>query len=329
MASYSDLVVERLLKEMRSLFNDLIEDVDKYKQLFSLSEQFPHDYHGRFLVELIQNANDAGQEHGLCGVKIVFDEQDARGARLYVANGGSPFSDSNFAAICKLGQSDKDPEQAVGNKGIGFRSVLQVCTEPRIYSDHPDPTARVPGRFGGYCFRFTPKVRDLIAAVGEELATGYRAGAPSRVLEEHLGRSGPVYEEESRIARLLGRVAQTPGLIAREAAFISPYSLPLPLTPADVPPVAAALQREGYVTVVELPLKDPDSVHATHAALEALGLEHLLFTSHLNRLEVAHRPASADGPDRSITYSRTPPRSGRSTVPAARLGRSANRGGGR
>lgn len=37
-----------------------VEDVDKYKQLFSLSEQFPNDYHGPFLVELIQKTNDAG-----------------------------------------------------------------------------------------------------------------------------------------------------------------------------------------------------------------------------------------------------------------------------
>ncbi|MGQ0658558.1 MAG: hypothetical protein ACT4NU_10780 [Chromatiales bacterium] len=35
-----------------------------------------------------------------------------------------PFSRSNILSLSQLGNSDKDPQESIGNKGIGFRSVL-------------------------------------------------------------------------------------------------------------------------------------------------------------------------------------------------------------
>ena len=74
-------------------------------------------------MELIQNANDASKGGE---VRIVFDEALGQvPPKLYVANQGMPFTLKNFGAICSLGLSDKDLNEAIGNKGLGFRSVLQ------------------------------------------------------------------------------------------------------------------------------------------------------------------------------------------------------------
>jgi hypothetical protein len=89
-------------------------------------------------------------------------KEDAKFGTLYIANDGHPFSESNFNSLSQLGQSDKNPQVSIGNKGIGFRSVLEIATEPEIYSrsDKDSPF------FDGFCFGFFPsKVRSLIEPV--------------------------------------------------------------------------------------------------------------------------------------------------------------------
>jgi hypothetical protein len=56
---------------------------DVYAQNKSLSEHAAADYHGRFLVELIQNANDVherGARDGQIEVALIEDEGDQRDA---------------------------------------------------------------------------------------------------------------------------------------------------------------------------------------------------------------------------------------------------------
>ena len=48
-------------------------------------------------------------------------------------------------------RSSKPPGERIGNKGVGFRSVLQVCAFPEIYSGDPDGPG---GAFDGFCFGF-------------------------------------------------------------------------------------------------------------------------------------------------------------------------------
>lgn len=66
-----------------------------------------------------------------------------------VANGGRPLSQSNFERMTTLGESDKPIGEGIGNKGVGFRSVFQICDVPEIYSarDSRDPM------FNGFSFR--------------------------------------------------------------------------------------------------------------------------------------------------------------------------------
>lgn len=93
------------------------------------------DTAGRPLIELIQNADDAMQEvKGYLKdrrVRIILEEN-----RLIVANDGAPFIKEGVEAICNLDRSPKKNRRiTIGNKGIGFKSVLSWTKIPFIYSN--------------------------------------------------------------------------------------------------------------------------------------------------------------------------------------------------
>ncbi|MDE5801036.1 MAG: hypothetical protein K2H74_08455, partial [Paramuribaculum sp.] len=74
------------------------------------------DYEGRELLELIQNADDAGADT----VRIAL-----KGERLTIANNGDkPFTIDGYASIMRSDQSTKLSPKYIGCKGLGFRSVI-------------------------------------------------------------------------------------------------------------------------------------------------------------------------------------------------------------
>ncbi|MBD5804524.1 hypothetical protein AZOA_39670 [Azoarcus sp. Aa7] len=130
----------------------------------NLSLNVSDDYGNRFLVELIQNAHDAhpnGTQDGQ--ISIVFAPDECDFGCLYVANRGNGFAEQNFRALTNIALSSKPVNESIGNKGLGFRSVLQICQWPEIYSVSEKGAN---GEFDGYCFRFADR-SDLAAMIGE------------------------------------------------------------------------------------------------------------------------------------------------------------------
>jgi hypothetical protein len=96
-----------------------------------------------FVLELIQNAEDAGQ--GMKGsgeVNITINKN-----RLKFVHNGAPFDESNLRAICGIRSSKKPERGTLGYLGIGFKSVFKVADCAEIYSsgfqfkfdrNHPD-----------------------------------------------------------------------------------------------------------------------------------------------------------------------------------------------
>lgn len=124
------------------------EDQDFALSQKSMIGQTMREYGGRFLFELIQNGYDAQPPDTDSGrIVVVLARGEGAHGTLYVANTGHGFTASNAWRIRSLGLSDKPIGEGIGNKGIGFKSVLQICTTPEIYSrlDSGDP---------GFCFRF-------------------------------------------------------------------------------------------------------------------------------------------------------------------------------
>lgn len=93
-------------------------------------------YHGREILEMLQNADDAYQKSILSGEKpeqplvVEISYQDDV---LRVSNTGTYFDKSGILAIIEGNRSTKKG-QYIGNKGTGFRSLLNWAEQIRIFS---------------------------------------------------------------------------------------------------------------------------------------------------------------------------------------------------
>jgi hypothetical protein len=77
-----------------------------------------------FLFELIQNAEDAG------ATEVAFDLFEDR---LELRHDGRPFTEADVRGVCGVGQSGKSLT-AIGQFGIGFKSVYAYTKTPRVHS---------------------------------------------------------------------------------------------------------------------------------------------------------------------------------------------------
>jgi hypothetical protein len=145
--------------------------------LKSVIEDVAQEYAGRAVLELIQNGHDAIERGASGRIHVLLDLADQQPA-LYVANDGRPFGTANFNGIIDLGLSPKGAGEGIGNKGLGFRSVLLLTDCPEVYSRDPeDPQDR---SFSGYSFRF-PAVSEL-AGLTDDPALGERLTAEASPL---------------------------------------------------------------------------------------------------------------------------------------------------
>lgn len=85
------------------------------------------DYNDRQLLELLQNADDAGSDY----VKIILNSASRT---LKVINSGTPFTLQGFRSLMIPNLSTKTKKQYIGNKGLGFRSILNWSEEVTVFS---------------------------------------------------------------------------------------------------------------------------------------------------------------------------------------------------
>ncbi|MEJ7783769.1 MAG: DUF3883 domain-containing protein [Solirubrobacteraceae bacterium] len=119
----------------RRATHDDSEDVGRTVSLANGERLFGHDYHGRFLIELLQNAADAWAARGDDRERSRVEIAIAEGPVLLVANEGLSFPASVvIKSIGHIGRGTKTEGKAIGHKGIGFKSVLEISATPEIYS---------------------------------------------------------------------------------------------------------------------------------------------------------------------------------------------------
>lgn len=255
--------IAQLMRQRISHYLASRSDPSLYQSVRNMSQFVSDDYGNRFLVELIQNAHDAHDPSRTDGeIAIVLDASEGEHGCLYVANRGVGFIGSNLKAITNIALSSKPVNAGIGNKGLGFRSVLQICNWPEIYSIRG---AGGSGVFDGYCFRFAT-VDDLRAQLDDDVS------------------------EE----------------IAQEMAHNLPcWHVPIPAEPgANV----ARFSKEGFATVVRLPLKSADALVAVRAQIDVLlGLKtplHL-FLERVERISLDRGTAQPFFLERSVTQTWT------------------------
>ena len=95
-------------------------------------------YHGREILELLQNADDAytlylkknpNAQKKEISVLFVY-----KNGKLRVSNYGAPFDIESITSLSQGNNSTKDKGEFIGNKGIGFRALLNWCDDIKIYS---------------------------------------------------------------------------------------------------------------------------------------------------------------------------------------------------
>ncbi len=96
------------------------------------------EYRGRYLFELLQNANDAisaaKQDPNRSKSEPYRVRIELTDSALIVANDGLAFAEDDVSSIYRWGESSKDPNKSIGHKGIGFKSVLEITDSPEIFS---------------------------------------------------------------------------------------------------------------------------------------------------------------------------------------------------
>lgn len=112
------------------------ESPKRVREDVSQEAEISHDYRGRLVYELLQNADDAmlGQDDSNDRVVFWLTASD-----LWVGNSGRPLNDGDVEGLCGTGISTKTqvdgPKRAsIGHKGMGFKSVLEITDRPAAHS---------------------------------------------------------------------------------------------------------------------------------------------------------------------------------------------------
>ena len=236
---------ERRTREVYLLSPDRL--IAEYRQECKITS----GYHGREILELLQNAGDAARFQNVPGkIRIVLTSNG-----LVLGNTGRPFDEGGVQSLQTANLSPKRQREAVvvGDKGLGFRSILNWTHTPLILS----------GELGlAFLPSYAEKILEDLAAESEQLAQW--------VLNEQ---------------EIAG------GLIVPRLAF--PERIPDWAThewPDDeglraVATLCLELRHEGFDTVVGMPFSNQQAYEEIVGQLEELNPEFLLLVDSISELE--------------------------------------------
>ncbi|WP_296593225.1 DUF3883 domain-containing protein [Methylophaga sp.] len=124
MKKFLEEAIEEQVETYKSKPKRMISDYNREKQNIA-------DYNGRQLMELIQNADDQGADK--VSIKL-----DTKTKELLISNTGLPFSETGYESLMLSNLSPKTEERFIGNKGLGFRSVVNWSEEVVVISNGLD-----------------------------------------------------------------------------------------------------------------------------------------------------------------------------------------------
>ena len=103
-----------IVKNIRDMFiKEASESPLLFNDLANMERYVSESYSGRSLIELLQNADDAGAKNFL--LEKIDDDI------FVVANDGRIFTDEDMFSLCRSGASTKKRKsESIGYRGIGF-----------------------------------------------------------------------------------------------------------------------------------------------------------------------------------------------------------------
>lgn len=115
-----------------SKYKDKYEEYENMKQ--TLSDNL-YSKNSHFIYELIQNAEDNTYSKNVSPkIKFIIDDSG-----ILTQNNEIGFNSNNIESICKFSSSSKKGNKElgfIGEKGLGFKSVFAVSSNPAIYSNN-------------------------------------------------------------------------------------------------------------------------------------------------------------------------------------------------
>lgn len=226
------------------------------------------DYEEREILELLQNAADQAREAGVRGQVVI----ELMPEGLVIANKGASFSVGGVHSLENAYLSPKRHKrrQFIGNKGLGFRSVLNWTHSPIILS----------GALG-LAYSQTVSRGKLEEFVGEspelaELVTEERGDSDALVIPI---LPFPGYSQNGNIDTFI-KDEGAQSLLRRCKRW----------------------RETGYNTAIGMPFEEPAFFDTTREQIKALRPEILLFVNHLDEVrflihEEEQRVWSLDGDD--------------------------------
>jgi hypothetical protein len=209
-------------------------------------------YEGREILELLQNAADQARlsdEQGKVAIELLPEG-------LVVANTGAPFSVGGVSSLQTAHLSPKrhSGRRYIGNKGLGFRSVLNWTRSPLILS-------------GALSLVYTRQVAESklgdLAADSEELASlvaAERRDTDATILPI---LAFPGYSDINQVEAFVDTLA-VGRLLARCTSW----------------------RQRGYTTAVGMPFEYPAAYEDAMGQLDALRPEILLFVDALKEVQI-------------------------------------------
>lgn len=228
----------------------------EHREIAHAAALIRQDYHDRFLVELLQNANDQALVGGVRDSTVVIVRTERL---LAVSNGGHAVTARNLERLSSLADSDKTGV-LVGNKGVGFKAVYQVTDAPEVYSAAAErPSGNVFIDFGvGIALEQHPFEQPALrTAVEDDVCAFFRENAglaqalASRGIENPLEAVRPELERVAGFKFPLARDARD--LVARLDDLRIPDG-----------------ERESSRTLVVLPLRDSRASDDVSRAIDRL-----------------------------------------------------------
>ena len=274
------IIDEQARRQVRTFLDELKNGTQNYRTVASLGGQVAQEYRGRAILELLQNAHDVlAFAHNDDPRQISFVLKSSPEPELLVANSGRPFLRADFSGICQLAQSPKDPNESVGNKGLGFQSVLELTTCPEVWSTAP------VGGDAAFTFGFHPGVREPIGQVAQRLVEGDPPTDPALGTEHVVDWSQDQIQEYRRRLSL-----DDIDPVEEVNKYLSPYVVPCFLD--DPPCKVAKLLEDGHVTVIRLPLdggttgSSDEAIKSVREQLRALDEAAMVFLRHVSVLRI-------------------------------------------
>ena len=291
------LVANHSHRQLHSFLDELKNGTQNYRTVSSLGEQVAQEYRGRCVIEMMQNAHDAlreAPEDDLRSITLALRLSPA--PVLLAANSGTPLREEDFRGICQLGQSPKDPNKSVGNKGLGFRSVLEVSSCPEVWSSPPAD--------GAPPFRFAFSL-GVLSRVVDSLERLRHLGAEATC--PFLPSSRLVDWSPETVRAFAERFEPAAASLAEEVKkYLSPYQFPLEA--GEMPDDVQSLLDAGYKTVIRLPIdggrsgKIEEALRSILDQFQEIDSHAMIFLSHLRTLTLTidekprtfHREPSSD-----------------------------------